>query len=380
MNNFFKDILLILSLIIKNIIYKRSQSNNDYVLVTAIDDTHFIYLENLLENYKKSKNTFNKFVIYGLNLSKDLKLKINELDFVDFREFDFKNYPPHFSLRLKEHNNKIGGFAWKPAIILELFNEQKYQNVIWLDSACLFDYKLYLFKLLIKNRGFASFHSKGNINDWTFDSVLKFNNISEKDTIFKSKNLMAGVLGFNFKNKKAINLLNSWNQLSLNPSNIFPEGSTVNNHRHDQSLLSICYWKIYSNNLPNNTKLFGIRIQNWPNKILYFFDENKNFRKILLEKYLFYTTTTNSRCEIVILFKPESLKYIPFRLLLSKKVLLFISSELEIQKLYQYKFKRYFIHIYTDMDTNLKKAKKINYDISEIDKIIYKEYLKKINV
>ena len=84
--------------------------------------------------------------MFTASIFHELQIKIGSYDFVEFREFDFSNYPQHFNLRLKEHNNKIGGFAWKPAIILELYNEQKHCNVIWLDSACLFNLKIILFK------------------------------------------------------------------------------------------------------------------------------------------------------------------------------------------------------------------------------------------
>ena len=379
MNNLLNDITLIILIITKNIFYRSQKGNQDFTLVTAVDDLHFEYLENLLENFKKVKGKFNHFIVYGLNLSDEFKFKIHSLEFVEFREFKFENYTPHFSMRLNEHNNKIGGFAWKPAIILELYNEQKNWNVIWLDSACLFDYRLTLFKLLIYLRGFASFHSTGNIKDWTYNSVLKRNNVEDNDELLNARNLMGGVLGFNFTNAKAIKLLKSWYELCLDSRNIFPEGSNISNHRHDQSLLSICYWQNFKDSLPTNTKFFGIKIQHWPNKILYFFDENKNYREVLLEKYLFHSTTTNSRCKLIILFNPESLKYIPFRLLFTKKVLLFISPETDIEKFYQFKLKKYFILIYTANDINLNKSKKINFVLSEVDKIIYEEYMKQIN-
>lgn len=379
MNNLLNDITLIISIITKNVFYRSQKGNQDFTLVTAVDDLHFEYLENLLENYKKVKGKFNNFIVYGLNLSDEFKFKIHSQENVEFREFKFENYPSHFSMRVKEHNNKIGGFAWKPAIILELYNEQKNLNVIWLDSACLFDNRLILFKLLIYLRGFASFHSTGNIKDWTYKSVLKRSNIQDKDELLNARNLMGGVLGFNFTNVNATKLLKSWYELCLDSKNIFPEGSNISNHRHDQSLLSICYWQNFKEHLPMNTKFFGIKIQNWPNKILYFFDENKNYREVLLEKYLFYSTTTNARCKIIILFKPESLKYIPFRLLLTKKVLLFISPETNIEKFYQFKLKKYFILTFTARDINFNKSKKINFVLSEVDKIIYEEYIKQIN-
>ena len=39
-----KDIFLIISLVIKNILYKSKEDNQDFTLVTATDDLHFEYL------------------------------------------------------------------------------------------------------------------------------------------------------------------------------------------------------------------------------------------------------------------------------------------------------------------------------------------------
>ena len=71
-----KDIFLIISLVMKNILYKSKEDNQDFTLVTATDDLHFEYLENLIENFNKSEGKFNKLIIYGLNLSNELKDKI----------------------------------------------------------------------------------------------------------------------------------------------------------------------------------------------------------------------------------------------------------------------------------------------------------------
>jgi hypothetical protein len=45
----------------------------------------------------------------------------------------------------------------------------------------------------------------------------------------------------------------------------------------------------------------------------------------------------------------------------------------------EFKLKKYFILTYTAKDINFNKLKKINFILSEVDKIIYKEYMKQIN-
>ena len=85
MNNLLNDITLIISIIIKNIFDRSKKENQDFTLVTAVDDLHFEYLENLLKNYKKVKGRFNNFIVYGLNLSDEYKFKIHSLEYIEFR-------------------------------------------------------------------------------------------------------------------------------------------------------------------------------------------------------------------------------------------------------------------------------------------------------
>ena len=72
-------------------------------------------------------------------------------------------------------------------------------NIIWLDSASLFNSRIFLFKLLVYENGFASFYSSGPVKNWTHNSVLKQLDLENNKYILNSPNLMAGVIGFSFK-------------------------------------------------------------------------------------------------------------------------------------------------------------------------------------
>ena len=67
-------------------------------------------------------------------------------------------------MRLKNHNFKIGGFAWKPAILVDLIDESA-DYLVWFDSANLFNKNLFLFKLFIETNGFISFYSSEILKD-----------------------------------------------------------------------------------------------------------------------------------------------------------------------------------------------------------------------
>ena len=371
------DYILILNVIIRNLKNLNKIKKLDFSLVTASDEQHYLYLENLLIRYKKAnnKNKFNKIFIFDLGLTTEQIQKILQYDFVELRKFPFDSFPPFYNKRLEDHNYKLGGFAWKPAII-DILKKEEIMNIIWLDSACTFNKKIFLFKLLIFNYGFASFESSGQIKDWTHVSVLKKLNIVDKEALLNSPNLMAGVVGFSFRSELADSLLKEWNKLASQEDLIFPKKSTIFNHRHDQSLLSIIYWSMTNNKLPSNVSTFGIKIQNWPNKILFFYDEKKDIRKKLLTKYLFNSTTTNKRAKVIVLLNAKSLKKIPLRLIFTKKVILFITESFELKTLKEFKIKKHFVKVYldTNIDNTYYQKEISNFDLDYIDEIIAEEY------
>ena len=142
----------------------------------------------------------------------------------------------------------------KPAII-NILKEEKFTNVIWLDSATIFDKKIILFKYLIAYYGFGSFYSTGLINDWTHKYVIEKLDLKNNFEVLQSPNLLAGVTGFHLKTRRSFNP-RKMEQLLQSKSLIFPKNSSTSNHRHDQSLLSITHWLSTKRKLPSNTELW----------------------------------------------------------------------------------------------------------------------------
>lgn len=378
---FVLDVIYVIPLFFKSIYSKKSIFNQNYTLVTACDENHFIYLYNLINKYKKylNRNVFSNFIIFSIGLSDEQIKYIKSLDFIELRIFDFDSYPNHYKKRLASHNMKIGGFAWKPTMLKIISSETK-NNIIWFDSANLFNLNILFFKLLLNERGFISFYSTGKVIDWTYNSVLRNLKVSNDLKILNSRNLMGGVIGFNPNNQKAINLIDDWEKLVSDENNIFPEGSSISNHRHDQSLLSILYWQNINLRLPEISKLFGISVQNWPNKVLFFFDEKNDIRKSLLLDFKLYSTSTNSRCKVIFLLNTESLSKIPIRLFFNKKIILFVTDINDFKLLNKFRIKNKLTYkfIDTSINSNLKKSKKLKINLENIQ-IIVKNELDELN-
>ena len=322
-NTIFKDLVTITNLVVKNLIYSKKLKNRKIIFASASDETHFKYLIKLVDKFSKfkKKNTPARFIVYDLGLSMEQKDILDKNELVELRVFNFKKYPDFYSWRLKNHNFKIGGFAWKPAILVDLIDESA-DYLVWFDSANLFNKNLFLFKLFIETNGFISFYSSGNIKRWTHESVLKKLNIQNNKKFLMSKNLTGGIVGFNLRNENSVDFLYKWNELCSNVNYIFPKESNIDNHRHDQAMLSILFYKTFNFKLISHSKFLGISTQNWENKIIYFYDlrilESKKYLNIY-NHFLDRSTFGNSRSKLLILFNQANLSKIPLRLFFSKK-------------------------------------------------------------
>ena len=71
--------------------------------------------------------------------------------------------------------------------------------------------------------------------------------------------LNAAIIGIDPQNKKTQSLVSKWANLSLNKDLILPQGAGKGNHRWDQSLLTILFYKNYKK------VLFRERINFWSN-------------------------------------------------------------------------------------------------------------------
>ena len=87
--------------------------------------------------------------------------------------------------------------------------------------------------------GFYSPYSNGKIKEWTHPDTLSFLNCSEN--LYSRRNLTGGIVGINPKSEFGINLISKWHKLCLIPDCISPIGSSRENHRQDQSILSVIF-------------------------------------------------------------------------------------------------------------------------------------------
>lgn len=217
------------------------KSKQDLVIVTGSDSSHFKSLLQLLEslNIYEPKT---KVIVYDLGLN-NLEIKNIKQNFSRFelRKFDYKKYPSYFNIKVN-----AGQYAWKPVIINDVLNEFK-TSVCWLDGGNKLTQPLTLLRKVVEYYGFYSPFSKGLVSDWTHIKTLEYLKVENNRWLLKQRNLNGACVSVAYNNNKVREVVKTWSSLACVKECIAPEGSSRENHRQDQALISTLIYK----HLPN---------------------------------------------------------------------------------------------------------------------------------
>jgi hypothetical protein len=141
---------------------------------------------------------------------------------------------------LEKYNGENCTYAWKPIIIYEVC--EKYGNcVYWFDTRSFFYNFINIIKIL-NNDYIYSPESGGDIKEWTHNNTIEY---MDGYKYIKYKPRAGGIFGINYNIEWCKNLVIEWKNLALIKECISPHGSNRLNHRQDQSILSILYYKYY---------------------------------------------------------------------------------------------------------------------------------------
>jgi len=225
----------------------------DFVIITAADDRYINTLKNFIESFTLD---MNKLIVYNLGLNDEnnnIIYELNKIYSFCFKKFEYENYPDHVDI--KKYNGLFCSYAFKPIIIYNeannIINEGK--NIIWMDSANRFD--KHSIEMICSAVIKIGIYSPIAVNANTIETIelnhidcINHYNISHEEHIqllpFRSANLIA----INYKSSCGFSILNDWYQASLNKNIISPNNSSRNNHRQDQSILSILMYLYEKNN------------------------------------------------------------------------------------------------------------------------------------
>ena len=251
------DILYSVFVIFVNLFKLKKIGKQKLTIVTAASSTHAKSLMQFLNSVSKySPNSIVEVFSLDLNPTQLEELNsftINNRNIIT-NIFKFNEYPEHFNI--VNHN---GSYAWKGAIIHEVYNRSE-GLVLWLDAGNLINNNLFFIKVLIYLHGFFSPLSSNRIVDWTHpDTLKKFENLEK---YYQKRNKNGAIIGFDTNNEDSKLFIEDFYKMSIDKSYISPDGSSRENHRYDQSIISLLFFKHFNKFIPKTYKLFGISIHN----------------------------------------------------------------------------------------------------------------------
>jgi hypothetical protein len=242
----------------------------DYIIITAADDS---YINTIIDFIQMFPCDMSKLIIYDLGFN-DINLKImtslQKKHNFTFKQFDYTNYPEHVDL--KKYNGLNCSYAFKPIII---YNEatqdyNKDKNLIWMDSANRFTLNSInnILGITISQGIYSPISAyRGQIESIELNNHRTISHYNLTD--YEHKNLLesisANLIGINYASQAGMTILNEWYKDSLNIDIIIPINTNRNNHRQDQTVLSILMY-LYQKN--NNIKFYGnnVGVQFWQKK------------------------------------------------------------------------------------------------------------------
>jgi len=210
-------------------------SNNMYI-ITGASDNHYLTIMNMIDSFIKY-NDRHKLIIYNLGLEEtkwnNIKEKYNNQDFI-FKIFDYSKYPEWFNI-----NIEAGQYAWKPTIIYNTFLEYTDEILVWMDAGNLINDNLQKLESFLINNYIYSATSGGLIKEWAHPLTIQYLNCKN----IENENRNGACLGFNTKIGLVKDFITEFYNCALDKNCIAPEGSSRKNHRQDQSVFTILFYK-----------------------------------------------------------------------------------------------------------------------------------------
>ena len=221
-----------------------------------------------IQKYFKSHLDFNNLIIYDYGLNENnLReiIKYKTIHGFEVIHFDYSKYPEH--LNLKKYNGLHCNYAFKPISIYNTCIENPNKKIIWMDCANRFNSATINNILEILQNEFI--YSPIVCRPGTIESIelhhidtIKYFKLEDDINLIPQR--AGGLVGIDNSSLHGKHIINEWCKCSLNKDIIAPNGSTRNNHRQDQSVLTILmYLYEKSNNVKFTNKIVnGISFHN----------------------------------------------------------------------------------------------------------------------
>jgi hypothetical protein len=214
-----------------------------HLIVTGASQNHFKSLKQLL-----STISFDLFdcIVYDLGLTEDAHTELSAIyPTCILRRFDYSKYPTYYNIQVN-----AGEYAWKPAIlneVMQTIKELSYPTeiLLWCDSGNkIIDRSLTHLKSFVYANKVYSPSSSGDVKRWTHPSTLEWFGISSSSSFLQRGNRNGAILAFHIQDADACALIAEFACCASIKDCIAPMGSSRENHRQDQAVFTILYYKL----------------------------------------------------------------------------------------------------------------------------------------
>jgi hypothetical protein len=214
-----------------------------YKIITGADDRYILTLLNFINYHIKIGVKLENIIVYDLGFNEYNLQNVKNIlqDKTEIKRFNFEEYPEHVDL--KKYNGLNCSYAFKPIIIHNEANINTNIPVIWLDCACKITINQ-LKQMIYSINNIGLYSPVGNLEK-TIESIelnhpqtLGLIGLNRYQHLNELQIRLAGICGVNYSNFNGKTILDDWYKYSLDKNCIIPEGSSRNNHRQDQTILS----------------------------------------------------------------------------------------------------------------------------------------------
>lgn len=227
--------------------------NMEYKIITAANDAYINTIVNFIENFVDLFDPHD-LIVYDLGFNEinlDTVIHLKEKYGFQLKQFDYTLYPDHVNLNM--YNGLYCSYAFKPIIIFNEANIHKGRQIIWMDSANRFDVAaIQNIYTTVKQQGLYTPVSCAEKTIETIElnhpNTVNLLGLTEFEHKNNLKTISANLVCFDYSSNSGFQILNDWYNCSLQKNIIMPEGSSRNNHRQDQTVLSVLIYKYEKNN------------------------------------------------------------------------------------------------------------------------------------
>ena len=219
------------------------------ILITGASDNHAKSLDNFITSFIRYNEGRHHLSVWNLGMTDWVN---RPHPAISYKVFDYSKYPEWFDI-----TKNAGEYAWKPAIVYDVAQTFPGETVVWMDAGNLLTDSLRNLERFLRTNAMYSSYSVGRIMDWTHPKTIEALGCTWPTKL----NRNGACIGFNTSKESARVCLKAWYDAALVKEVIAPEGSNRSNHRQDQSVFSILYYKYVGSDVICNSFL-GYTIHN----------------------------------------------------------------------------------------------------------------------